>query len=251
MSRELSDSVVLVTGGTHGIGLAVAGAFADARAEVFVVGRDRARLDAAVTALAERGHVAGTTGDVSVVADTRRVVDETVETYGRIDVLVNVAGVFAVSIALDVTEQQFDEQFDTNVKGTYFCTQSAARQMLHNAQGGRVINVSSVAAQRGFPGVSAYSASKAAVDQLTRSFAAELAPHGINVNCVVPGNIDMPTNVLMAEPGARETTAAATPARRNGFPADVCQAVLFLASPEADFIHGASLVVDGGLLAAG
>ena len=199
-NRDLSGRVALITGGTHGIGLGIAELFLGAGSKVFVVGRSERNLISALRHLGSMGEIEGTTADVAVVADTQRIADETVAAFDRIDVLVNVAGVFVASEALDTTEEQFDHLFDTNVKGTYFCTQSVASRMIDDGTRGSVINIGSIAGQRAFVGVSAYGMTKAAVEQLTRAFAAELAPFGINVNCIVPGTIDMPTNVLMQEP---------------------------------------------------
>jgi NAD(P)-dependent dehydrogenase (short-subunit alcohol dehydrogenase family) len=251
MSKPLNGRVALVTGGTHGIGLGIAAAYLQAGARVVVVGRDETRAERAVSSLAGLGEVTAVQGDVSATGEPGHIVNAAVKHFGSLDILVNVAGVFEASSFLETTEAQYDYQFDINVKGTYFCTQAAAEAMLAGGVGGKVINISSTAGSRGGPGVSVYCATKAAVDHLTRVLAAELAPLGINVNCIVPGNIDMPTNKLLSAPGAREATAAATPARRNGVPADVAAAAVYLASDAASFLHGASIAVDGGVLANG
>jgi NAD(P)-dependent dehydrogenase (short-subunit alcohol dehydrogenase family) len=245
----VEGKAVLVTGGTQGIGLGVARALLDGGARVAIVGRDPAKQELAVRDLEKLGTVSGIVADVAVVGDCERMVQEATDALGELDVLVNVAGVFVPGPFLDVSEADFDYQFDINVKGTFFATQAFTRPLVAAGRPGKVINISSTAGQRGFGGVSVYCSTKAAVDHLTRVMAAELAPVGVNVNCVVPGNIDMPTNKLMVEPGAREATAARTPARRNGFPEDIGAAVLYLASDAADFVHGAGLVVDGGILA--
>jgi NAD(P)-dependent dehydrogenase (short-subunit alcohol dehydrogenase family) len=249
--RVLEGLVALITGGTQGIGLGIAEGYLEAGASVMVVGRDPDKLADVVERLGKLGPIAGVSADVAVVAETRKIVEATIDAFGRLDVLANVAGVFSPSSMLETTEEQFDYQFGVNVKGSYFCTQAAVPAMLASSGRGKVINISSTAGQRGFAGVSVYCTTKAAVDHMTRVFAAELAPLGINVNCIVPGNIDMPTNVLMKDPGAREATAAGTPARRNGFPADINPAAVYLASAAADFLHGAAIVIDGGILASG
>lgn len=249
--RVLEAKVALVTGGTQGIGLGVATAMVAAGAGVAVVGRDKFKRHRAVEELSPSGEVIGIEADVSSVKDCERMVDEAVRHFGRVDVLANVAGAFRPGPFLEVSEDDFDYQYGTNVKGTFFATQAVARHLLSTSRRGKIVNISSVAGQRGFAGVSVYCSSKAAVDHLTRVMAAELAPSGINVNCVIPGNIEMPTNVLMQEPGSAEATAAATPARRNGFPQDIASAVIFLASQAADFLHGSAIAVDGGILAAG
>lgn len=251
MNRVLEGSIAIVTGGTQGIGLGIAAAYLGEGARIAVVGRDPERAERARTVLAQKGEVLVAHGDVSRVDDATRIVNETVERYGRLDILVNVAGVFERTPFLETTESQYDYQFDINVKGTYFCTQAAVVAMLAGGSGGKVINISSTAGSRAFPGGTLYCTTKAAVDHLTRAMAAELAPSGINVNAIVPGNIDMPTNRLLSQPGAREAAAAATPARRNGTPDDVSAAAVYLASEKASFLHGAAIVVDGGVLTGG
>ncbi len=247
----LAGRVALVTGGTQGIGLGVARAFLDAGAKVAVVGRDKAKMDAVVAELSPLGEIIGIQADVTIVADAERMVRATVERFGALDILATVAGVYEGASLLDATEDDYDYQFDINVKGTYFCAQAAARHLVAAGRRGKIITVGSVAGQRAFPGVSVYGATKAAVGFLTQVLAGELAPHGINVNCVVPGSIDMPTNKLLSPPGAAEASAAGTPARRNGLPVDVAAAAVYLASDLADFVHGTSLVVDGGVAAVG
>jgi NAD(P)-dependent dehydrogenase (short-subunit alcohol dehydrogenase family) len=239
LSGELHGKVVLVTGGTQGIGLGIARAAVAAGARVAVVGRDTEKRVRVVAELSAGGEVIGVAADVSSVEDCGRMVAETVRHFGAVDVLVK------------VSEDDFDYQLGINVKGTFFSSQAVARHLISTGRRGKIINISSVAGQRGFGGVSVYCTSKAAVDHLTRVMAAELAPSGVNVNCVIPGNIEMPTNVLMQDPGSAEATAAATPARRNGYPEDISNAVMFLASDAADFLHGAAVAVDGGILAAG
>ncbi|CAJ64789.1 MULTISPECIES: SDR family NAD(P)-dependent oxidoreductase [Frankia] len=247
----LAGRIALITGGTQGIGLGVAEAFLAAGARVAVVGRDKAKMDAVVESLAPLGEIIGIQADVTVVAEAARIVSATVDHFGGLDILATVAGVFEGAPLLDATEADYDIQFDLNVKGTYFCAQAAARHLVDQGRRGKIITVGSVAGLRAFPGVSVYGATKAAVGFLTQVLAGELAPHGINVNCVVPGSIDMPTNKLLSPPGAAEASAAGTPARRNGLPVDVAAAAVYLASDSADFVHGTSLVVDGGVAAVG
>ena len=185
--------------------------------------------------------------DISAVEQTRRIVASAIDAFGQIDVVLNVAGVFFPGTIFEMNEHDYDAQFDINTKGLYFMMQSAANAMRRGGRGGAIINVSSVASQHAPASTAVYSASKAALEQLTRAVALELAPHGIRVNCIVPGNIEMPTNILMSTEERRAAMAAATPARRNGRPCDVAELALFLASDRADFIHGTCVTVDGGL----
>ncbi|OAA29537.1 glucose 1-dehydrogenase [Frankia sp. EI5c] len=250
----LAGKVALVVGGTQGIGIGIARAFLGAGAKVVVAGRDKARMDAVVedlTAVAGPGHVTGIQVDVLDVPANTAVVEATVAHFGALDILVTVAGVFRPAELVEVTEEDFDAQMDLNLKGTFFGVQAAARYFLADGRPGKIITVSSVAGRRAFPGSSVYGASKAAVEHLTKVFAGELAPHGINVNCLVPGSIQTPTNWLLNRPGAAEESAAGTPARRNGLLVDMGAAAVYLASGAADFVHGAALVVDGGVAAVG
>ncbi|MEX5636065.1 SDR family NAD(P)-dependent oxidoreductase [Parafrankia sp. FMc2] len=260
----LAGKVALVVGGTQGIGIGIARAFLAAGARVVVAGRDKARMDAVVEDLASTAgpaapglaapgaeRVTGIQVDVLDVAANTAVVEATVAHFGALDILVTVAGVFRPAELVEVTEEDFDAQIDLNLKGTFFSAQAAARYFLADSRPGKIITVSSTAGRRAFPGSSVYGASKAAVEHLTKVFAGELAPHGINVNCLVPGSIQTPTNWLLNRPGAAEESAAATPARRNGLLVDMGAAAVYLASGASDFVHGAALVVDGGVAAVG
>nr|MDT0666134.1 SDR family oxidoreductase [Micromonospora sp. DSM 115978] len=185
-------------------GIGVAEAFLDAGAKVVVVGRDKARMDAVVEALSSHGEVVGVPADVTEVAANTAVVEAAVARFGALDVLVTMAGVFWPADLLDVTEQDYDHQMDLNVKGTFFGVQAAARYFLAEGRPGKVITVSSVAGQKAFPGSSVYAGGKAAVEHMTKVFAGELAHHGVNVNCIVPGSIATPTNKMLNRPGAAE-----------------------------------------------
>ncbi|KPM56157.1 dehydrogenase [Frankia sp. CcI49] len=248
----LAGKVALVVGGTQGIGIGIARAYLAAGARVAVAGRDKARMDAVVEDLANVAGPANITGiqvDVLDVAANTAVVQACVAHFGGLDVFAAVAGVFRPAELVDVTEADFDAQIDLNLKGTFFGVQAAARYFLADQRPGKILTVSSVAGRRAFPGSSVYGASKAAVEHLTKVFAGELAPRGINVNCLVPGSIETPTNWLLNKPGAAEESAAGTPARRNGLLVDMGAAAVYLSSGAADFVHGTTLVVDGGVAA--
>ncbi|CUU60319.1 glucose 1-dehydrogenase [Parafrankia irregularis] len=248
----LAGKVALVVGGTQGIGIGIARAYLAAGARVAVAGRDKARMDAVVEDLASVAGPANITGiqvDVLDVAANTAVVQACVAHFGGLDIFAAVAGVFRPAELVEVTEADFDAQIDLNLKGTFFGVQAAARYFLADRRPGKILTVSSVAGRRAFPGSSVYGASKAAVEHLTKVFAGELAPQGINVNCLVPGSIETPTNWLLNRPGAAEESAAATPARRNGLLVDMGAAAVYLSSGAADFVHGTTLVVDGGVAA--
>ena len=242
---QLSGKVAVVTGGTAGIGLAIAKRFVAEGADVFVTGRRQPALDAAV---ADRPNVTGVHGDASVVADLERLY-AAVGGRGRgIDVLVANAGGGGGSARIeDVTEERFDASAGLTFRGTYFTVQKAL-PLLND--GATIVLVSSIAAGNGTAGHGIYNASKAAVRSLARTLTVELKGRGIRVNAVSPGPTDTHGFANFAgERGAefREHLATVIPVGRIGRPEEVASAVLFLASGESSFIAGVELVVDGGM----
>lgn len=184
-------------------------------------------------------------GDVSCEKDAMYMIDTTISAFGRIDVLVNNAGVSSFGLVTDITEEEWDEIFSVNVKGTFFASKYAVKNMLsyHN---GKIINISSIWGISGASCESCYSASKGAIISFTKSLAKELGPSGICVNCVAPGFIDtdMNANISLDD---KEAFKEETPLLKIGSTKDVANAVFFLASDEADFITGQVLSVDGGV----
>ncbi|MDT5072419.1 MAG: hypothetical protein QOH82_1739 [Mycobacterium sp.] len=235
-AAELSGLTALVTGGTSGIGQACARLLSEAGASVLITGRDEHR---GRTTAAELG-VRFITSDLADLDSVQALVRQA----GEVDVLVNNAASFpsAPTIAQDVAG--FARTFDTNVRGTYFLTAGLARGMLHRGRGA-IVNVTSMVATKGVPGASAYSASKAAAESLTRTWAVEFAPRGVRVNSVAPGPTD--TEGVVAEWGeVNEELGRALPLGRTARPEEIAQAVQFLASPRSSFITGVTLHVDGG-----
>lgn len=249
--HRFANRVVLITGGSRGIGLAVARGFAaeDARVMLFARNAERAREAAATVPGA-----AIVAGDVRVAADAARAVTATLVHFGRLDVLVNNAGVIYRNRTVDVlTEAEWDETFDVNVKGAYLMTRAALDAL--RAARGTIVNVASYVALVGFAGAAAYAASKAALVNFTRSVALDHARDGIRVNAVCPGSVetDMIRDAWDAFPdraAARRAWEAKHPVGRIATPEEVAAAVLFLASDDASFITGAALPVDGGITAA-
>lgn len=186
--------------------------------------------------------------DLAAPDECRRLVGAAVEDLGRIDVLVNCAGVFARTPAVDTAESDFRHTFAVNVDGAFHCSVAAARRWIADGRGGAIVNISSSAATHSSPGVSAYSASKAALSSLTRSLAVEWAAYGIRVNAVAPGHV----NVERIRQGGAEGRLSledlrrAIPLGRLAEPEEVADAVLFLAGPRSSFITGQVLAVDGG-----
>ncbi|WP_439612041.1 SDR family oxidoreductase [Reyranella sp.] len=238
--------MVLVTGGNSGLGLASAKAFADEGAEVVISGRDRAKLDAAVAEIGTKA--IGIVADVSRVPEIAALMREIESRKGRIDVLFANAGIARFASIDSVTEADWDGLMGTNLKGLYFTVQQALPLM---RRGGSIVLNASLAASKGVPNASVYSASKAATRSLGRSLGAELVDRGIRVNVVSPGPIDTPIFETFAT-GADEVAAtkrqwsSENPMKRFGTAGEVARAVLFLASAEASYITGIELAIDGG-----
>jgi 3-oxoacyl-[acyl-carrier protein] reductase len=242
----LTGRTVLVTGGTKGIGKGIAGVFARAGANVVVAGRDATAGEAALGDLAgNEGEVAFVSADVSRAADCERMAAETLERFGGIDVLCANAGVFPDAKLEDMTEEDIDAIFAINVKGTMLSVK-ACMPALERSGHGRVVLTSSITGPiTGFPGWSHYGATKAAQLGFLRTAAIELAPKGITVNAVMPGNI-VTEGLVDLGPEYRQQMEASIPQRKLGTVEDIGHAALFLATDEASYITGQTIVVDGG-----
>jgi glucose 1-dehydrogenase len=247
----LEGKVALVTGAAQGIGRAIALRLAQEGAAVVVedrVANDRARETLAqVQALGVRACLVE--GDVAKVDACRRVIAEAVAQMGRVDVLVNNAGVERRAGFLDVTEADYDLVLDVNLKGVFFLTQAFARHVRDRGEGGRVVNISSVHEELPFPHFASYCASKGGVKMLMRDLSVELAPLGITLNNIAPGAIRTPINAhLMSDPALMKALQRNIPLRRLGSPEEVAGAVAFLCGADADYMTGSTLFIDGGLL---
>jgi NAD(P)-dependent dehydrogenase (short-subunit alcohol dehydrogenase family) len=242
---KLDGRVAIVAGGTSGLGAAAARGLAAEGAHVVVAGRHRRRGEAVANEIGGTFHAT----DVRHVDDCRGLARRAIEDHGRIDVLVNCAGILPLGTVTEVTEEGFDEAWRVNVKGTFFCGQSVIPHMLEQGSG-RNINSSTVAGLAGVAGGSVYCTTKGAIVTMTKAWAVELAPQGLNVNAIVPGTVETPMNeALRDDPGFDAITRLATPQGRNGHVDDVVPVVVFLASDEARWFNGSIVTVDGGWLA--
>lgn len=244
---KLQGKIAVVTGGTTGIGLATAKRFAAEGARVFITGRRQAELDAAVAAIP---NATGIQADSSSSADLQRLFDTIKDMAGRVDVLYVNAGGGSMAPLGAITEEHFDDAFNRNVKGMVFTVQSALPLL---SQGASVILTGSTAGTVGTAAFSIYSASKAAVRNLARSWILDLKDRAIRINVVSPGPVRTPGLVElagddpMAQQGLLDYLAAQVPLGRVGEPDEIAKAVVFLASDDASFINGTELFVDGGL----
>ena len=251
MMRGLAGRGVLISGGTSGIGLATARRFLEEGSRVFVGGLDAGEVGAAVAGLEELGTIGGVAGDVASEADVTALIDGAEATIGRIDVLINNAGIATKEPFVEMDAAAWDRTIAVNLRGMFLVARDVARRMLEPEPGGGVIvNMASTNALGGEEDFAHYNASKGGVLQLTRTMAVELGPRGIRVNCVCPGFIDTPLNERLATRDEMDEYARARiPLRRTGRAEEVAAAYAYLASDEASFVHGEALVVDGGQLA--
>lgn len=245
MTKRFDGKVVVITGGTDGIGLTTAKAFAVEGAHVYITGRRQARLD---EALKELGNgVVGVQGDVSNLADLDRLYARVKEDQGRVDVVIANAGISESAAIGAIEEGHYDRVFDVNVKGTVFTVQKALPLM---SAGSTVVLTGSGAGSKGFANLSIYSATKAAIRSLARTWTTDLKSQGIRVNVVSPGMVLTPAmqTYLGNNTGAEEWMQQSIPFGRLARTDEIANAVLFLASSESSFVGGEELLVDGGFV---
>ncbi len=253
----LQDRVAIVTGGGSGIGRGIALRFAQEGARVAILDIAQERLEETSALLAEAGApLLAVRADVSVTDDVERAFAAVLERFGRIDILVNNAGIGNPPVPIvDMDDVGWDRTIAVNLRSVFLCSRAAARQMIRQGTGGRIISVASQAGKTGYPRLAPYCASKAGIILFTQAFAKEVAPHGILVNCVCPGTIDTP----LLRAGVEQVTGGAIPFEqaiatllptiplgRVGYPEDVAKLVTFLASDEADYMTGQAINITGG-----
>ena len=245
-TRPLDGRVAIVTGGSRGIGSAIAGLLAEHGAAVVVSGRDATRLQNAVRELEERGaSVHGVVADAAKREDADRLVETAKERFGRLDLLVNNAGITRDGLLIRMKDDDWDRVMETNLRGAFLMTRAAAKSMVRQ-RSGRIINIASAAGAMGNAGQANYSAAKAGLVGFTKATARELAHWNILVNAVAPGLID--TDMAAAIPTeAREALLAQVPLKRMGSARDVAEVVGFLAGDGAAYVTGQVFHVNGGL----
>jgi glucose 1-dehydrogenase len=248
---RLDGKVAIVTGGNSGIGKSVALALAEQGANIVI---DYIADEAATEVLEKRiialgDQAIGVEADVSKVADLQRLVDQTVEAFGRLDVMVNNAGVETRTSILDTTEAQYEKVLNINLKSAFFGTQIAAKQMIAQGEGGRIINMTSVHEDWPMPKNTAYCLSKGGMRMLTRTAGVELAPHNILVVGVGPGAVATPINQsTMQDPVKMEKLDSAIPLGRMAQPEEIGSVVAFLAGDGATYLTATTIFADGGIM---
>jgi 3-oxoacyl-[acyl-carrier protein] reductase len=243
----LDGRVAVVTGGTRGIGAAIAALLAEDGAAVVVSGRDADRLERVAKEIEGQGRaVLAVAADAAKREDCDRLVDTAKERFGRIDILVNNAGITRDGLLVRMKDEDWDRVMEVNLRGAFLMTRAAAKAMVRQKSGGRVINIASTAGAMGNAGQANYSAAKAGLIGFTKAAARELAHWGILVNAVAPGLIE--TDMAAAIPaGAREALLAQVPLKRIGTAREVAEMVRFLAGDEAAYVTGQVFHVNGGL----
>ena len=238
---KLRGKVAVITGATSGLALATAKLFVEEGAYVFITGRRQAQLDEAVKAIGK--NVTGVQGDAGKLADLDRLYQTVQTKKGKIDVLYASAGVGEFNVPLgSISEASFDDTFNVNVRGTLFTVQKALPLM---TDGGSIVMTGSIASVKGFPGMSVYNASKAAVRSFARTWTVDLKSRKIRVNVLSPGSID--TGVFVGVPKqVKDQFISLIPMARIGEPEEIAKAALFLASDDSSFVTGIELFVDGG-----
>ncbi|MFM7331038.1 MAG: SDR family NAD(P)-dependent oxidoreductase [Brachymonas sp.] len=243
----LQGKVVIITGAAQGIGAACAQRFAREDAKVMLADVN----DAAGFALAAKLQASYMHCDVSHKPQIDALVEKTLALHGRIDVLINNAGIFKAAPFLDVSEDDFDTVIRVNLKGSFLMAQAAARAMVAGNTRGSIINMSSVNGVLAIPSIASYNMSKGGINQLTRVAALALADHGIRVNAVAPGTIatELAAQAVLTDEAAKAKIMSRTPMRRLGEPSEIAQVVAWLASDAASYITGEIVTVDGGRMA--
>ena len=253
MFCDLTGKIAVITGASSGIGEATSYELSKLGASVVIAARRKEKLDAIATALTSQGgKVLSVATDVGKKEEVDNLISQAVATFGKIDILVNNAGIAHFVPFLEMTEAQWDETLDINLKGYFLTAQACVREMKKNSYG-RIVNVASIAMGGvgiGFPAIAHYCASKGGIVALSEALAVELAPFGILVNAIAPGVIETEmTQGLLSDEKSKEGLFARIPLKRAGKSQEIAHSIAFLSSDEASYVTGATLIVDGGYLA--
>ncbi len=245
---KLLGKIAVVTGGAQGLGRACAERFLQEGAKVVIGDINSAQLATTAKELGETGNVHGVAADITKRADVERLIAAAVAQFGRLDILLNNAGIARNQNFLDITDQDFDDVIGVNLRGAFFGVQTAAKQMIAQGGGGVILNMSSINAHLANPSIATYAISKGGMNQLTNVAAVALAPHGIRVAGIGPGTIltEMAVKQIIASPEARRTVLSRTPIGRCGEPSEIAAVAAFLASDDASYITGQTIYPDGG-----
>ncbi|MBM7567732.1 SDR family NAD(P)-dependent oxidoreductase [Paenibacillus sacheonensis] len=249
MSGKLQDRIAIVTGGSRGIGRGISHVLAEAGAFVVVnyTNNEAAALEVVAGIQGKGGRAEAAQADVGVKADIDRMMDGIEERHGRIDILVNNAGICPFNGFFDIDEETWHRTINVNLGGTFFCSQRAATAMRRNG-GGAIVNISTVTSARGSRDQVHYASSKGGINSLTNAMAYEVGKYGIRVNSILCGGVWTDINAHQRTEAAVAGITSRLPLGRAGLPEDLGKAVLFLASPDAEWVTGAHLAVDGGSL---
>ncbi|MES1217465.1 MAG: SDR family oxidoreductase [Bacteroidota bacterium] len=245
MEKDNQKKVAIVTGGASGIGLAIAEKFVANNIHTVVIGRDNTKLDNVKKQLGDLCHTISF--DLTNLPAIPSLINDILQQFGQIDILVNNAGINMKKEFTEVTDEDFEKIILTNVRSMFSISREVIKEMTKKGSGS-IINISSMASQYGLPKVIAYTASKSAIEGMTRAMAVELSPKGIRVNCIAPGFIatEMSAKALNGDPERKAKVMGRTPMGYMGDPADIANAALYLANSEAKYVTGIVLPVDGG-----
>lgn len=245
MTPTDTKKIAIVTGGASGIGLAIAEKFVTNNFTTIVIGRDETKLQKAKTKLGKLCHTISF--DLNKLSAIPSLVKDIIQQFGHIDVLVNNAGINMKKDFTDVTDEEFEKIIHTNVLSVFSVSREVVKEMIKKGSGS-IINISSMASKYGLPKVIAYTASKSAIEGMTRAMAVELSPKGIRVNCIAPGFIttEMSSKALDGDIERKTKVMNRTPMGHLGDPDDIANAALYLANSEAKYVTGIVLPVDGG-----
>lgn len=242
----LDGRTAIITGASRGLGRAAALALNGAGANVILIGRDGKMLDETKSLLSDPGRSSIMEADVTSDDDRRKVISAVIRDFGKIDILINNAGIIRRNPAIEYSGKDWDEVIGTNLTSVFHLSQDAAKEMMKSG-GGKIINIASVLSLSGGVNVVAYAAAKGGIAQLTKALANEWAKHHINVNAIAPGYfITNATDALRKNPERSEFILSRIPAGRYGEPNELAGAFIFLSSPASDYMHGHILTVDGG-----